>query len=139
MVPELFNAGDQVPEIPFIDVVGSGFKIPPEQMAATCVKVGVVGATIEMFNVWVVAHGFNVALGVNTYVPFAVVLTTAGDHVPTIPFGEVVAKTGGVLPEQSGAIAAKFGAIVVAQGVLHVSVCGVTQSIPLTERLKVTD
>ena len=37
-------------------------------------------------------------------------LITAGDHVPEIPFGEVVANVGiGVVPEQIGAIAAKFG------------------------------
>ena len=40
MVAVLFKAGDQVPVIPLLDVVGKE-KLPPEQMAATWLKVGV--------------------------------------------------------------------------------------------------
>ena len=42
VVAVLFNAGDQVPEILLFDVVGSAFKVAPEQIAATWVNVGVV-------------------------------------------------------------------------------------------------
>ena len=38
--------------------------------------------------------------GVNVYVPLAVLLTTAGDHVPVMPFEEVPDKTGTAPPEQ---------------------------------------
>jgi hypothetical protein len=43
VVAVLFNAGDQVPVIPvvFVEVVGKADKLAPEQMSATCAKVGV--------------------------------------------------------------------------------------------------
>jgi hypothetical protein len=41
VVAVLFNAGDQVPVISFVEVVGKADKVAPEQMAATAVKVGV--------------------------------------------------------------------------------------------------
>jgi hypothetical protein len=31
----LFNAGDQLPAMVFVDVVGSGLNVPPEQIAET--------------------------------------------------------------------------------------------------------
>ena len=34
-------AGDQVPVIPLLEVVGNADKLAPEQIAATCVNVGV--------------------------------------------------------------------------------------------------
>ena len=42
VVALLSNAGDQVPIIPLLEVVGNAFKISPEQIGATAVKVGVV-------------------------------------------------------------------------------------------------
>ncbi|TBX64802.1 hypothetical protein EZL74_12695 [Flavobacterium silvisoli] len=43
----LFKVGDQVPVIPLFDVVGNGAKVPPEQIGATALNVGVtVGETI---------------------------------------------------------------------------------------------
>ena len=42
----LFNAGDQVPVIPLLDVVGNAASTAPEQIAATGVKVGVTTASI---------------------------------------------------------------------------------------------
>jgi hypothetical protein len=36
----LFTAGDQVPVMPLSEVVGSE-KLPPEQIGATCAKLGV--------------------------------------------------------------------------------------------------
>ena len=46
VVVVLFNAGDQVPLIPFSDVVGNEDKVAPEQIAATGLKVGVTMACI---------------------------------------------------------------------------------------------
>ena len=37
----MFSAGAQVPVIPLLEVVGSAVRVPPEQMGATAVKVGV--------------------------------------------------------------------------------------------------
>ena len=39
----LFKAGDQVPLIPLLDVVGNADKLPPEHIAGTAVKVGIIG------------------------------------------------------------------------------------------------
>lgn len=45
----LFIAGDQVPVIPFNEVVGSGLSSAPAQMGALCVKVGVTfGVTLTV-------------------------------------------------------------------------------------------
>jgi hypothetical protein len=38
-----------------------------------------------------------------------VLLTFAGDHVPTIPFNEVVGNTGAVVPAQKAGIGSKAG------------------------------
>ena len=47
----LFNAGDQVPFIPLVDVVGKGDRVSPEQIAATGVKVGVtIGLTVMVID-----------------------------------------------------------------------------------------
>ena len=43
------------------------------------------------------------------YVPLAVLLTVAGDHVPVMPFVDVNGNTGATAPEQIGATAAKVG------------------------------
>ena len=37
----LFRAGDQLPVIPLFEVVGNDINVAPEQIAATCVNVGV--------------------------------------------------------------------------------------------------
>ena len=52
----MFNAGVQLPVIPFSDVVGSADSVPPEQIAATGLKVGVMFGLTVMVNVAVVAH-----------------------------------------------------------------------------------
>ena len=52
----MFSAGDQVPVMPLLEVVGSGASASPEQIAATGVKVGVTGVLTVMVNVAVVAH-----------------------------------------------------------------------------------
>ena len=56
VVAVLSIAGDQVPVIPLVEVVGNADKLAPEQIAATCVNVGVVfGVTVIVINS-VVAH-----------------------------------------------------------------------------------
>ncbi len=61
----LFNAGDQVPVIAgeFVEEFGNADKIAPEQMGATCVKVGVTFGFTVMVIVVVVAQ--SPAVGVN--------------------------------------------------------------------------
>jgi hypothetical protein len=56
VVVVLFNAGDQVPVMPSMEVVGSGFNVPPEQMGATAANVGVTFWFTVIVNVAVVAH-----------------------------------------------------------------------------------
>ena len=50
------SAGAQVPVIPLLEVVGNGFNVPPEQMGATAVNVGVMFGLTVMVRVVVVAH-----------------------------------------------------------------------------------
>ena len=52
----LFNAGDQVPVIPLLEVVGNAANTAPEQIAATAVNVGVTFAFTVIVSVVVVAH-----------------------------------------------------------------------------------
>ena len=56
VVDVLFNAGDQVPVIPLLEVVGSGDKVPPEQIGATTVNSGVLFGLTVMVSGVVVAH-----------------------------------------------------------------------------------
>jgi len=63
VVAVLSTAGDQVPVIEFVDVVGSADKLAPEQIGATCVKVGVTFGVTVMVMLAVVAH--NPTVGVN--------------------------------------------------------------------------
>jgi hypothetical protein len=51
----LANAGDQVPVILLLDVVGNGNNVSPEQIGATAVKVGVKGWFTVIIIVAVVA------------------------------------------------------------------------------------
>ncbi|MBL0134202.1 MAG: hypothetical protein IPP79_09400 [Chitinophagaceae bacterium] len=52
----LFNAGAQVPVIPFNDVVGRAAKAPPEQMAATGLNVGTSVGFTTIVSVVLLAH-----------------------------------------------------------------------------------
>ena len=55
VVAVLFTVGDQLPEMPLLEVVGSE-KLPPEQIGAICVKLGVTfGLTVTVI-VELVAH-----------------------------------------------------------------------------------
>ena len=56
MVAVLFNAGAQVPVIPLLEVVGKAVNIPPEQIAATGLNIGVIFGLTVMVRVVVVAH-----------------------------------------------------------------------------------
>jgi hypothetical protein len=56
VVVVLFNAGDQVPVIPLVDVLGSGLKLSPTHIGVTAVNVGVVGLFTVTVIVVVVAH-----------------------------------------------------------------------------------
>ena len=52
----MFKAGDQLPVILLLDVVGSAARVPPEQIGATAVNVGVMFGLTVIVNVVVVAH-----------------------------------------------------------------------------------
>ena len=56
VVAVLFNAGDQVPVNPLLEVVGSAVSVAPEQMGATDVNVGVMFGLTVIVKVVVVAH-----------------------------------------------------------------------------------
>jgi hypothetical protein len=62
VVAVLFNAGNQVPVIPFKEVVGNGVKAAPEQIAATAANVGTMLGFTVMVKVVIDAH--NPAVGV---------------------------------------------------------------------------
>ena len=50
------KAGDHVPVIPLVEVVGNADKLAPEQIAATCVNVGVVFGVTEIVIFAIVAQ-----------------------------------------------------------------------------------
>ena len=100
------SAGDQLPVIPLLDVVGSADSVAPEQIGATALKVGVTFGLTVIVSVVVVAH--CPAVGVKVYV-VVVVLFKAGDQLPVIPLLDVVGSADSVAPEQIGATALKVG------------------------------
>jgi len=107
VVAVLFSAGDQVPVMPFVEVIGSATNATPEQIGATCVNAGVTFEFTVITIVMVVAH--CPTFGVKVYVVVAVLLI-AGDHVPLIPLVEVVGSAANVAPEQIGATCVNAGA-----------------------------
>ena len=108
VVAVLFTAGDQVPVIPFVEVVGRAGIAAPTQNGPTGVNVGVIfGFTV---TVMVVGVAHCPAAGVKVYVVVAV-LFTAGDQVPMIPFVEVVGRAGMAAPAQKGPTGLNAGAI----------------------------
>jgi len=52
----LLIAGDHVPVIPLVEVVGNADKLTPEQMELTCVKVGVIDEPTEIVIFATIAH-----------------------------------------------------------------------------------
>ena len=101
-------AGDQVPVIPLSDVRGNGSKTPPLQIAATWVKVGVIGFTVIVI-VWLTAQVCD-ASGVKVYVSVAV-LSIAGDQVPVIPLSDVRDNGSKTSPLQIGSTWVNIGVI----------------------------
>ena len=94
----LFNAGDQLPVIPLVDVVGKAGSGSPAHIGATALNAGVTfGLTVTVYVV-VVPH--CPLFGVNVYTPLAVLLTVAGLQVPVIPFEEVAGKVTTEAPAQ---------------------------------------
>jgi hypothetical protein len=59
----LSKAGDQVPVIPLLEVIGKAVKVAPEHIGATGLNVGVTVGLTVIVNVVVVAH--CPAVGVN--------------------------------------------------------------------------
>ena len=102
-------AGDQLPLIPFVEVVGKAGAVPPLQIFASAVKSGAILGFTVWVSVAVVAH--CPAPGVKVYVPLEVLLTVAGDQLPLIPLLEVAGKAGAVPPLQISASAVKPGVI----------------------------
>ena len=56
MVVVLSKAGDQLPVIPFVEVVGNADNVAPEQIGAMAVNVGVIFGLTVIVSVVVVAH-----------------------------------------------------------------------------------
>ena len=105
----LTNAGDQLPEIPLLDVAGNTGATSPLHIAAIAAKVGSICGFTVTFTVAVDAQ--LPAEGVNVYVPLAVLLTTAGNQLPVMLSIEVAGKIGATSPLHIAAIAAKVGAV----------------------------
>ena len=109
MVAVLFKAGDQVPAIPLLEVVGSAANVCPAQIGATAVKVGVIVFPFTVIvSVAVVAH--CPAAGVKVYV-VVTVLFKAGDQVPVIPLLDVVGNGDNVCPVHIAETAVNVGVI----------------------------
>ena len=89
-----------VPVMPLSDVVGNAGTLPPSQIVRVVPKLntGVMFASTVTVNVVGTAH--CPAVGVNVYVPLAVLLTVAGLQVPVILLVDVVGNAGTVPPEQ---------------------------------------
>ena len=56
MVVVLSKAGDQVPVMLLVEVVGNAAKVAPEQIGATALNAGVMLVLTVIVNVAVVAH-----------------------------------------------------------------------------------
>jgi hypothetical protein len=109
--------------MPFVDVNGSTGATSPEQIGVTTANVGVILGFTVTVKVVVVAHW--PASGVNVYVAVAVLLTTAGAHVPVMPFVDVNGSNGAVEPSHIAATGLKvgvmFGVIVISNVVVAVA------------------
>src|SRR6478735_7788704 len=98
------KAGNHVPVMPLLEVVGSSGAVVPAQNGAMAAKLGVTGS--EIVTVIVVGTPQDTPVGVKVYVvvPRADVLITAGDQVPVIALLDVSGSAGAVLFKQSGPI-----------------------------------
>ena len=97
VVATLLSAGDQVPVMPLLEAVGKAAKVPPAQIGATCVNVGIMFGLTVMVIVAIVAH--NPEVGVKVYKVVAV-LFKAGDQVPVMPLVEDIGNAAKVPPAQ---------------------------------------
>ena len=64
MVAVLLSAGYHVPVTPSLDIVGNAFNVPPEQIGAIALKVGVMLGLTVIVRVVVVAHSPTVGVKV---------------------------------------------------------------------------
>jgi hypothetical protein len=83
-----------------VDVVGNAGTVPPAHILNEVPKLNVgamFGATV---TVNVVGNAHCPAVGVNVYVPLAVLLTVDGLQVPVTALSDVVGNVGTVAPEQ---------------------------------------
>jgi hypothetical protein len=78
----LFNAGDQVPEMPLLEVVGKALKLAPEHIALTAVNVGVTFGFTVTTSAVLVAEQPLASVTVTVYDPAAVAVYVA--PVPTV-------------------------------------------------------
>ena len=104
----LSNVGDQVPEILFNEVVGSGLKVVPIHTGLIELKVGFVFWLTVTVNVVFEAH--CPVVGVNVYTVVCV-LSKAGDQVPVKLFKEVVGSGLKVVPLHIAFIELKVGVV----------------------------
>ena len=111
MVAVLLNAGDHVPVMPLLEVVGNVIAGVPLHIAGMAVKVGVIWLVITMSMVTTAPH--CPASGVNVYVavPVVAVLIVAGLQVPVMLLLDVNGNNGAVEFWQSGPINVNTGVI----------------------------
>jgi len=102
----LIIVGDQVPIIPFGDVVAKIGAVDPEHTLGIVAKLGTMIGFTAMVKVVKVAHSPTV--GVKVY-KVATVLFKAGLQVPEIPLMEVVGNGDNIAPEQIAGTGAKRG------------------------------
>jgi hypothetical protein len=95
--------------MPLVDVVGNIGAVAPLHIGGIAAKVGVTIRFTVTDKVATLAQSPTV--GVNVYVPLAVLLTVTGLHVPVIPLLEVVGKTGAVAPLHIAGIAVNVGVV----------------------------
>ena len=115
----MFNAGNHVPVIPFKEIVGKAAKFSSEQIAGTALNVGV---TFGFTVIVIVVDTAHESFGVKVYVVVAT-LFNAGDHVPEIPFKEIVGKADKLSPEQIAGTALNVGVIPPLTVIVNVVAC----------------
>ena len=103
----LIAAGLQVPVMPLFDVNGSEGATELRQSEPNGLNVGVTFGVTVTSMVVDIAHWPDV--GVKVYVPLAVLLTTAGDQIPVMPFVDINGSTGAADPEHIAATGLKVG------------------------------
>ena len=73
----MFNAGDHVPVIPLVEVVGRALKLAPEHIAPTAVNVGVTfGLTVTAVTV-IIEQPLTTSVASTVYVPDVVAVIEA--------------------------------------------------------------